>query len=252
MKNPMDMTGRRVLVTGASSGIGQATAILLAELGCQVVLIARSEERLQATRARMTGDGHFVKVFDFSNLDRIETCMNEVVAAVGPLAGLVHCAGLHRTMPIRFEKPVIDDPLWLINYFAAVSLVTTFRKPSIHSGNSSVVLVSSAMGLVGQSGVSAYCGSKGALQSFGRAAALELAREQIRVNCVAPGFVNAMISFENQNALDEEQLKAIENYHPLGLGKPQDVANAIAFLLADTGRWITGATLVVDGGYTAH
>lgn len=252
MKNPMDMTGRRVLVTGASSGIGQATAILLAGLGCQVVLAARNAERLQATRAEMSGDGHFIKSYDFLNLDRIDNFMKEVVAAVGPLAGLVHCAGLHRTMPIRFEKPTVDDPLWLINYHAAVSLVSSFRKPAIREAEGSIVLVSSVMCIVGQPGVSAYCGSKGALQSFSRAAALELAREKIRVNCVAPGFVHAMISSADQNALNEEQLKAIENYHPLGMGKSQDVANAIAFLLADTGRWITGTTLVVDGGYTAH
>jgi len=252
VKNPLDMTGRRVLVTGASSGIGKATAKLLAELGCQVVLVARNEERLQATRAEMMGNGHLIKQVDLSDVECIEDLLKEVVAAVGSLAGLVHCAGLHRTMPIRFEKPAIDDPLWRTNYFAAVALVTAFRKPYMHSEHSSVVLVSSVMGLVGQPGVSAYCASKGALHAFCRAAALELAREKVRVNCVAPGFVRAMLSFESQNALTLEQLQDIENYHPLGLGSPEDVANAIVFLLANTGLWITGSTLVVDGGYTAH
>ena len=250
--NPIDLTGHCVLVTGASSGIGKATAKLLAELGCKVVLVARNEERLQATLAEMSGHGHLIRQFDLLDVGRIEDLLREVVAAVGSLAGLAHCAGLHRTMPIRFEKPSVDDPLWRINYFAAVALVTAFRKPRIHSEHSSVVLVSSVMGLVGQPGVSAYCASKGALQAFCRAAALELAREKVRVNCIAPGFVRAMLSFERQNALTSEQLKDIEDCHPLGLGRPEDVANAIAFLLAGTGRWITGTTLVVDGGYTAH
>jgi NAD(P)-dependent dehydrogenase (short-subunit alcohol dehydrogenase family) len=252
MKNPMDMTGCRVLVTGASSGIGRATAKLLAELGCQVVLAARNVDRLQAARAEMPGDGHLVKSVDLSKVESIDSWLRKVVEVVGPLTGLVHSAGIHRILPIRFEKPSIDDPLWRINYHAAVALVQAFRKPSIHSGNSSVVLVSSVMGFVGQAGVSAYCASKGALQAFCRGAALEFAQENIRVNCVAPGHVHTMMITEVQNSLTKEQFNAIEGRHPLGIGKPEDVANAIVFLLAGTGRWITGSTLVVDGGYTIH
>lgn len=252
MKNPMDMTGRRVLVTGASSGIGQATAILLAELGCQVVLVARSEERLQATRALMPGDGHVIKVFDLAKVEQIENWLKEVASDSGLLTGLVHCAGIQRTLPIRFEKPAVDDPLWRINYHAAVALITSFRKPTIHSGPASIVLVSSIMGLVAQPGTSAYCASKAALQSFARAAALEFAREKINVNCIAPGHVHTMLSAEAKSLLTKEQFDAIEKGHPLGIGKPEDVANAVAFLLAKTGRWITGSTMVVDGGFTVH
>ena len=252
MKNPLDMTGSRVLVTGASSGIGQATAILLAELGCQVVLCARNEERLQATRAQMPGGGHLIKAVDLCKVEHIEAWLKGIAASVGPLSGLVHSAGTHRTTPIRFERPSIDDPLWCLNYHAAAALLTAFRKPSIRAPSASVVFVSSIVGLIGQPGISAYCASKGALIAYARAAALELAREHIRVNCVAPGHVHTMLSAAAESKLTETQVKAIENGHPLGLGKPEDVANAIAFLLADTGRWITGTTLVVDGGYTAH
>ncbi len=252
MKNPLDMTGRRVLVTGASSGIGQATAILLAELGCQVVLVARSEDRLQATRALMPGGGHTIKAFDLSKVETIESWLKEVTTSTGPLNGLVHSAGIHRTTPIRFEKPSVDDPLWRINYHASVALLIAFRKPANRAQSASVVLVSSIVGLIGQPGISAYCASKGALIAYARAAALELARERIRVNCVAPGHVHSALSAAAESKLTEAQVKAIEDGHPLGLGKPEDVANAITFLLAETGRWITGTTLVVDGGYTAH
>ena len=252
MKNPMDMTGRWVLVTGASSGIGQATAILLAELGCRVILVARSEERLQATRDLMAGDGHVIKAFDLAQVEMIEPWLKTIVSETGPLTGLVHCAGIQRTVPIRFEKPCVDDPLWRLNYHSAAALVAAFRKPSNRTQNSSVVLVSSIVGLIGQPGNSTYSASKGALIAYARAAALELAREEIRVNCVAPGHVRTAMTVSAESKLTESQAQAIQDAHPLGLGYPEDVANAIAFLLADTGRWITGTTLVVDGGYTAR
>ena len=114
------------------------------------------------------------------------------------------------------------------------------------------MLVSSAMGLVGRPGIPAYSASKGALVALARSAALELAKDQIRVNCVAPGFVRTEMLEQLREWLSSEQLAALEAQHPLGLGAPRDVAYAIAFLLADTSHWITGTTLVVDGGYTAH
>ena len=97
-----------------------------------------------------------------------------------------------------------------------------------------------------------YAASKGALVAGAKALAIELAPEQIRVNCVAPGVVPTPLAAKLEETITESQLEAIRNRHPLGLGTPEDVAGAIAFLLADTGRWITGTTLVVDGGYTAH
>ena len=248
----MDMTGSRVLVTGASSGIGQATAILLAELGCQVILVARNEERLKATRNIMSGDGHSVQAFDLSEIEKIESWMKGVTAAVGPLNGLVHSAGISRITPIRFERPCVDDPLWRINYHAAVALLAAFRKPANRAAEASVVFLSSIAGLTGQSGLSAYCACKGALIAYARAAALELARERIRVNCVAPGHVQTELTESAEINLSQSQIKAIVDDHPLGHGRTDDVGNAVAFLLAGTGRWITGSTLVVDGGYTAH
>ena len=252
MKNPMDMSGKRVLITGASSGIGQSTALLLAELGCQVVLVARDEERLKTTLGEMSGTGHHIRAFDLNKVELIDAWLRETVSVSGPLNGLVHSAGMHRTVPIRFENPMVDDPLWRLNYHAATALLTSFRKPGTRTPQASVVFVSSIVGLIGQPGISSYCASKGALISYARAAGLELAREGIRVNCVAPGHVRTNLSALAESRLTEAQVKTIEDSHPLGIGSPEDIANAIAFLLADTGKWITGTTLVVDGGYTAH
>ena len=108
------------------------------------------------------------------------------------------------------------------------------------------------MGMTGAPGLSGYGASKGALIGLAKSLALEMARNRIRVNCVSPGYVRSAMANEIQETVGPEQFAAIEAMHPLGLGAADDVAHAIGFLLADTGRWITGSNLVVDGGYTAR
>ena len=116
----------------------------------------------------------------------------------------------------------------------------------------SIIFISSVMAHAGSAGAIAYSMSKAALEGIARPLALELAARRIRVNCIAPGFVRTPLLDETSKQWDDASRKAVEDLHPLGFGDPEDVANAVAFLVADTGRWITGSTLVVDGGYLAR
>jgi len=252
MRNPMDLTGRTILVTGASSGLGRATSLLLGRLGARLVLVARNVEKLQQTAAMLEDPAHRVEPFDLTRADEIAGWMKTLAAEVGPLGGLVHSAGVHATLPLRMLTAKRIDRLMQVNFTAAVCLTKGFRQKDVCGPPAGVVFLSSVMGLVGQPGVSAYAASKGALIAVARSLALELAAEGIRVNCVAPGQVQTEMAQTQQASLTEEQFAAIEAMHPLGIGRPEDVAHAVAFLLADTGRWITGTTLTVDGGYTAH
>jgi NAD(P)-dependent dehydrogenase (short-subunit alcohol dehydrogenase family) len=252
MINPLDMSGRTILVTGASSGIGRETALLLGRLGARVVLNGRSEERLRETLAGMEGEGHSIEPRDLEETEGIATWLQEVAARSGPLEGLVHSAGLHIVAPVRFHDAKKAESLLRVNVLAAMSLVKGLCRKGVHGNGASAVLIASVMGLVGQPGVSAYAASKGALIALGKSLALELAKENIRVNCVAAGSVRTPMTERFGDVFNEEQLAAIEKMHPLGLGEPIDVAHAIAFLLSPASRWITGTTLVVDGGYTAH
>ena len=252
MFNPMDLSGQTILVTGASSGIGRETAILLSRLGARLVVVGRNVEQLQRTIARLEPGAHRAEVLDLAQqADRIPSWIKELTKEIGPLRGLVHSAGIHQARPLRFLSAENLDDVMRINFVAAVQLAKGFRQRGVCASSSSIVFLSSVVGLVGQSGVSAYSASKGALIALSRSLALELVAEGIRVNCVAPGQVRTEMAEQQQQSLTAEQFTAIEARHPLGLGQPSDVASAIAFLLADTGRWITGTTLVVDGGYTA-
>jgi NAD(P)-dependent dehydrogenase (short-subunit alcohol dehydrogenase family) len=138
------------------------------------------------------------------------------------------------------------------NFLSAMALVRGFRQRGVCAGGGSVVLFSSVMAFKGQAGQAAYCASKGALVSACRALALELAVECIRINCVAPGLVRTPMANRLQAALSADQYQAVEAAHPLGLGDPADVAAAVVYLLSNAARWVTGTTMVVDGGYTAH
>lgn len=252
MINPMDLSNRTILITGASSGIGRETAILLSRLGASVVLVGRNEERLQETAKCLDKNKSWVEPFDLTVMDEIPGWVKEVVAKTGPLSGLVHSAGVQVTVPLKLLTEQHISKVMEINLNAAIGLAKGFRQKGVHSYNSSLVFLSSARGLVGQAGLSAYAASKGAVIALTKSLAVELAREQIRVNCVAPAYVKTEMINMIQAQITPEQFQQIEEMHLLGLGTALDVAYAISFLLADTGRWITGTTLVVDGGYTAH
>ncbi len=252
MLNPLDLSGRTILVAGASSGIGRETAVLVSQLGGRVILVARDAGRLEQTRGQLVGTGHEVRVFDLTAFDELASWLKGVAAEVGPVHGLVHSAGVHLVRPLRFLGDADLHQVMRTNVHAAVGLVRAFRQKGVCASDGSVVLVSSVTGLVGQSGVAAYAASKGAIVALTKSLAVELAREGLRINCVAPGLVQTAMTNRIKQQLTEEQFTAIQSMHPLGVGTARDVAHAVTFLLADTGRWITGSTLVVDGGYTAH
>jgi len=253
MKNPLQLEGRTVLVTGASSGIGRATAVLLSELGARVVLSGRNVQRLEETASGMEPRQHLVRPFDLNKLDGVAEWFSAIVSEAGPLNALVHCAGIGSLMPLRVLSAQHAEEVMRVNYSSAVALTTAFARKRAHRPGGSIVLLASVAGLLGVAGRTAYSASKGALIAFAKSAALELAQSGIRVNCVAPAYVRTEMYDETLKALTPGQLEQLVSAtQPLGVGTPLDVAHAIAFLIADTGRWITGSVLAVDGGYTAQ
>ena len=252
MTQPLDMSGRTVMVTGASAGIGRDVAILLGELGARVILVGRNQDRLNAALAKLSGNGHLVEAFDLNQLDEIPGWLKRLAEKCGELGGVVHCAGVQQTMPLRATTVRAAEDLMRVNVLAALMLAKGLRQKGVRSADASLVLVASVMGLVGAPGRAVYCASKGAIISMTRALALELAAEKIRVNCVAPAFVKTEMLDELKAVAGAEQMAAVEARHPLGFGEPRDVSHSIAFLLSPASRWITGSTLTVDGGYTAQ
>lgn len=251
-RNPMDLTGRAVLVTGASSGLGRTTAILVSRLGGRVLLVARNVERLEETQRCLQGDGHAMLNFDLSETDHISEMVAEQAAKFGPFAGVVHAAGLVLLKPLRVCRPSDYESLYRINVVAAAQLLRglTVQRDLVSTEGCSVVIVGSVMSILGKAGLGAYAASKAAVLGLVRTAALELARDGIRVNAVIPGQFQSEMADRTNSQLSPEHVADIHAMHPLGMGRVEDVANAIAFLLADSGRWITGSGLVVDGGYS--
>lgn len=247
-----DLSGRRILVTGAAAGIGLATCQCVAAMGAQVLALDRDEAGLAALMAQLTGSGHTSRVIDLREVDEIPAVLVECAEQGGRLAGLVHAAGVSSVAPTRLLSSKNYRDVLAVNTEAALALVRGFqhRKVGLESGGS-VVLIASVMALVGSVGGTAYSMSKAALTGLARSAALEYAPRGIRINCIAPGFVQTQMYDKVAASWNAAQREQIERSHPLGLGLPEDVANGIAFLLTDASRWITGSTLICDGGYTA-
>lgn len=248
MKNPMDMTGKRVLVTGAGSGIGRATAILLSELGASLVLVGRDVKKLDAT-SQMLGKGTSVTAsFDFADSERIEELMRHLTEHGGQLDGLVHCAGVQTFNPLRTLRPQSLQRLITINTISSAMLIKAMQTRECGADTASIVMTASTAGILGSPGNGAYGASKAAVILMVRTFALELIERGIRLNAVAPAMVETEMVQRSRDSTTPEVFSAMVDKHPMGIGRPDDVANAIVFLLSDAARWITGTTLVADGG----
>ena len=253
MHNPMDLSGRRILVTGAASGIGRAAAILISRLSGWVAAVDQDGEGLKKTLADLDGNGHTQYVCDLRDLASISKWMIQLADQWGSLYGVVHAAGLPCIVPLQILSTDKYRDVFAVNTEAALALGRSFQSRKVYAGaNGSIVFIASVMAIVGSPAVVGYSMSKAALIGMARSMAVELAPKGIRVNCVAPGFVRTPMYDKVAKFWDQEQEARITALHPLGWGEPEDIANAIVFLLADTGRWITGAVLTVDGGYTAQ
>jgi len=250
--NFLDIKDHRILITGASSGIGRACAIQCAQAGADVILLARDDKRLNETLEMMDHGNHSIVVCDLLNHQEIEPAIAKIVNELGKINGFVHSAGSELTIPFSMLKPHHYEQLYAINSVAGFEISRILSKTKNYNADTGArfVFVSSVMSLLGIEGKAAYCASKGALIAGVRAIALELAPKKIRVNCVSPGIVRTNMVEALFKTLPDTSVQKIKEMHPLGIGQPEDVANAVLFLLSKASTWITGSNLVIDGGYS--
>ena len=242
--NPFSLQGKTVLVTGASSGIGQATAIECSKMGAHVIVTGRNVHRLQETFNALKGEGHSQIVADLT----IDDDLQKLVANVGRIEGLVLCAGQPLTRPIPFCTRDEFNSIFEINFFSSVELMRLLLKKKSITKGGSIVFVSSIGGTKTYGvGNGIYAASKSAIDAIMKTTAKEMGIKDIRVNSVNPGMVNTKLI--HGGSISEEQLQTDKKSYPLQrYGEPTEIALGIVFLLSEASSWITGHPLVIDGG----
>ena len=244
MYNPYSLIGKTILVTGASSGIGRATAIECSKMGATLILSGRNEDRLKETRELLAGDGHQYFPADLSTEEQIK----QLCCSIPEINGLAHCAGVSSLMPIMGLNEQKLHNVFCTNYYAPALLTKHLIKAKKLQLGASLVYVGSISGISNvATALSAYGSSKSALNSFVQYAALELSGKQIRCNSVLPGRVETTL-LQNQTMSNEDIQKDIERYPLKRYGTSIEVAQSIVYLLSDATKWITGTSITIDGG----
>lgn len=241
--NPFSLEGKTILVTGASSGIGAATARECSRAGANVIATARNEARLEDVCSSLEGSGHLIIPCDLTD----EESLKMFIASLPRLDGAVMCAGINQTLPVAFLTRKKIDGIFNTNFFSQIELLRLLLKKKLLNEHASVIAISSIGGTSTFSpGAAAYGASKAALLSWMKTSAKELA-PKYRINCICPGQVNTPMNATSE--ISSEQYEAYRNSIPMKrFGEPEEIAFAALYLLADASRWITGTALTIDGG----
>ena len=245
MYNPFSLEKKCILVTGASSGIGKGVAIDITKMGAGVFITARNEEKLIEAKALMEGSENSIIVADLCSDEDI----NRIVDSLPVLNGIVLSAGIIKTMPVKNITDQAIEDIFNINIISNIKLLSKLLKKKKLAYGASVIFISSVSTFNVKVGNSLYSGTKGAVNSFAKAMALEVSKQKMRVNCIQPGFVPSNI-LNNSGIEEDSMLKWYAERHPLGFGTPSDIANACIYLLSDASQWVTGSIFTIDGGYT--
>jgi 2-hydroxycyclohexanecarboxyl-CoA dehydrogenase len=241
-----EMKGRAVIVTGGASGIGRATALLLAREGAHVFIGDIDEGGGQATAVAANGAAEFLTL-DLADIASIEAFAAAVHGKIGRVDGLVNGAGWDRIQPFIENPPEMWESLIAINLMGAIRLTRAVLSPMIEAQAGKIVNISSDAGRVGSMGETVYAAAKGGLIAFTKSLAREMARHELNVNCVCPGPTDTPLFRRQPERMREALTRAIPFRR---IAQPEDIAEAVLFFLSGRSDYITGQVLSVSGGLT--
>lgn len=244
-QNPFSLTGKRILVTGASSGIGAQVAISASKMGATLIITGRDKIKLSSTFINLEGQGHQMVVAD------LKTQLEDIIALCDSLDGVVNSAGITKHVPIKFLDDKNFDEIFNLNYTLPVYLVNKLLKLKKINSRGSIVFISSLASMYPFKGGSFYAGAKAAIDVFSKTIAIEFAHQKIRANTLNPGMVKTPLLEGAVATITQDAMNEHEKSYPLGFGESVDVANTVIFLLSDASKWITGTNIILDGGLTA-
>lgn len=249
--SPDALRGKRILVTGASSGIGRETALRLSRVGADLIVMGRDEGRLAATLAELQPGDHQLRAGPLDDADAVADLVSNLAKQVGPLDGVFHSAGSSLVLPAKLTKNRHLDEVFGAGFRGAFGIARAAGKKNVIADGGALVFMSSVSSTRGRQGMVAYSAAKAAVDGMVRALATELAPRRIRANTIISGAVETQMHNDFVQSVDETLVANYRNLHLLGFGSPSDIADAATFLLSDASRWVTGTAMAVDGGYTA-
>ncbi len=246
MTNPFSLEGKTILVTGAASGIGRATAVQCSEMGAKVILVDLNENGLLETQKLINKEDVEFRALDLTDLENLI----EMVGTLPKLDGVASNAGIVLSLLAKFSEAKDMENIFKINTFSHINLVQQLIAQKKLNKRASIVFTSSMSGVYcGLVGGSLYGATKSAILGYTKALAIELAPRSIRVNTIHPGMIETPLT--NGTVLSKELLEEDAKNYPLGrYGKPEEIAYSIVYLLSDATVWMTGSQLLIDGGYS--
>jgi len=245
------LASKHIFISGASSGIGRETAIMMAACGARLSLCGRNEERLEETRSLLAGTGHRIFAADFGNLDEAHDALVAASKDEAPLQAVFHSAGIASLRIAKLYNREHVDSVFAASVVGAMAIAKACAKRKVLDDSGSIIFMSSVAGIRGRAGMGGYAASKAAIGGLTRALAAEFAGRRVRVNEIVSGAVETPMHGGIVKNLDDAGEKAYADLHLLGFGQAEDVAGVATFLASDASTWITGASIAVDGGYSA-